>query len=206
VKRIFPIIIAVATGLTILAGYFLQTRLVSLTGLLINWGILLVGLAGLIGVGYLLKMHILRVTRGQKGVFYSVIFLFAFLITGAAGFILSPKHVFFRNLVLNIQIPVETSLLAILAVTLLYASLRMIRTRGWTLMSISFLASALISLVLNLRYLTPAPGTAAAEWVAFVRRLPLAGLRGILIGIALGGLIVGLRILLAMDRPYEGEE
>lgn len=73
-------------------------------------------------------------------------------------------------------------------------------------MSISFLVSALISLVLNLRYLTPAVGTMAAEWVAFVKRLPLAGLRGILIGIALGGLIVSLRVLLGMDRPYEGEE
>lgn len=205
-KRIFPLLTAFATGLTILAGYFFQTRLVSLTGLLINWGILLVGLAGLIGVGYLLRMQIQRITHGQKGVFYSVILVLAFLITAGAGFILSPQHVFFRNLVLNIQIPVETSLLAILAVTLLYASLRMIRTRGWTLMSISFLVSALISLVLNLRYLTPAVGTMAAEWVAFVKRLPLAGLRGILIGIALGGLIVSLRVLLGMDRPYEGEE
>jgi hypothetical protein len=105
--------------------------------------------------------------------------------------------------VLNIQIPVETSLLAILAVTMLFASLRIIRTRGWTLMSASFLISALISLILNLHYLNPAIGTAGAEWLEFVRRLPLAGLRGILIGIALGGLIVGLRVLLGMDRPYE---
>jgi hypothetical protein len=206
VKKIIPIIIAIVTGLTVLAGYFFQAELGSLTRLLIDWGILLVGLAGLMGVGYLLKMHLIRVTRGQKGRYYSIIVLAAFLVTVGVGFLLTPQHPFFRNWVLNIQIPVETSLLALLAVTMLYASLYLIRTRGWTLMSVSFLVSALVSLVLNLRYLQPEPGTPAAEWVEFIRRLPLAGLRGILIGIALGGLIVGLRVLLAMDRPYEGEK
>lgn len=205
-KKIIPIIIAIVTGLTVLAGYFFQTELGPLTRLLIDWGILLVGLAGLLGIGYLLKMHIVRVARGQKGRYYSIIVLVVFLFTVGVGFLLSPQHPFFRNWVLNIQIPVETSLLALLAVTLLFASLYLIRTRGWTLMSISFLASALVSLVLNLRYLQPEPGTAGAEWVEFIRRLPMVGLRGILIGIALGGLIVGLRVLLAMDRPYEGEK
>ena len=205
-KRIIPIFIAIATGLTVLASYFFQSELGPLTGLIINWGILLVGLAGLIGIGYLLKMHFVRIVRWQKGGFFSVVVLAAFLITVGAGFLLTPQHAFFRNWVLNILIPVETSLLAILSVTLLYASLYLIRTRGWTLMSISFLASALVSLVFNLRYLQPEPGTAGAEWVEFIRGLPLVGLRGILIGIALGGLIVGLRVLLAMDRPYEGEK
>ncbi|MFY9366291.1 MAG: hypothetical protein WAP13_06430 [Brevefilum fermentans] len=202
-KRIIAILIASLTGLTVLAGYFFQAQLANLTGLLIEWGILLVGLAGVIGIGYLLKMHLVRVVRWQKGSLLSLIVLVAFLVTVGIGFFLPSESAFFRNWVLNIQIPVETSLLAILAVTMLFASLRIIRTRGWTLMSASFLISALISLILNLHYLNPANGTAGAEWLEFVRRLPLAGLRGILIGIALGGLIVGLRVLLGMDRPYE---
>ncbi|MFA7408402.1 MAG: hypothetical protein WCY93_11360 [Anaerolineaceae bacterium] len=204
-KRIIVILTASLTGLTILAGYFFQTQLANLTGLLIEWGILLVGLAGVIGVGYLFKMHLFRVAHWQKGSLLSLIVLVAFLVTVGIGFFLPPESAFFRNWVLNIQIPVETSLLAILAVTMLFASLRIIRTRGWTLMSVSFLISALISLILNLHYLSPAIGTVGAEWLEFARRLPLAGLRGILIGIALGGLIVGLRVLLGMDRPYEDE-
>lgn len=202
-KRIIAILVASLTGLTVLAGYFFQAQLANLTGLLIEWGILLIGLAGVIGIGYLLKMHLVRVVRWQKGSLLSLIVLVAFLVTVGIGFFLPSESAFFRNWVLNIQIPVETSLLAILTVTMLFASLRIIRTRGWTLMSASFLISALISLILNLHYLNPAIGTAGAEWLEFVRRLPLAGLRGILIGIALGGLIVGLRVLLGMDRPYE---
>ncbi len=202
-KRIIAMIVAVLAGLTLLAGYFFQTELAQLTGLLINWGILLVGLAGLIGIGYLIKTQIARVRRWQKGSFLSAIGLAAFLITVGLGFFLPSQDRFFRNWVLNIQTPVETSLLAILTVTLLLASLRIIRTRGWTLMTVSFLISALISLVLNLDYLQPATETPGAEWMELIHRLPLAGLRGILIGVALGGLIVGLRVLLLMERPYE---
>ncbi len=205
-KKIFSIFIAIATGLTVLAGYFFTLQLAPVLGLLINWGILLVGLAGLIGIGYLLKMHITRLTKQQKGGFYSAIALVAFLFTASAGFLLPPGDEFFRNWVLNIIIPVETSLLALLAVTLLYGSLFIIRTRGWTPMSVSFLASALASLVFSLGYLRPQSGTLDAEWINFIRRLPIAGIRGILIGIALGGLIVGVRVLLAMDRPYDGDK
>jgi hypothetical protein len=204
-KKILPIIIACGTGLTVLAGYLFQDRLAPVLGLLIHWGISLVGLAGLIGIAYLVKMHFNRIARRQKGGFYSVIVLIAFLLTFIAGLILTPDNAVYRDWVLNIQIPVETSLLAILSVTLLSASLYLIRTRGWTAISLGFLAGALISLVLNIGVIQVLPGSMGEVWVAFLRRLPLAGIRGILIGMALGGLIVGLRVLLAVDRPYEGE-
>lgn len=205
-KKILPILIASAAGLTILAGYFFQDQLAPVLGLLIHWGILLVGLTGLFGIGYLLKMHIMRIIRHQKGGFYSAIVLMSFLFTIGLGILLTPQHPFFRDWVLNIQIPVETSLLAILAVVLLYTSLYFLRTRGWTLMSVSFLVSALISLILNLGYIQLQQGTEAAQWMNFIRRLPIVGLRGILIGMALGGLIVGMRVLLAMERPYDGDK
>ena len=204
-KKIFPIFVASSTGLTVLAGYFFQARLAPVLGLFIQWGILLAGLAGLIWIGYLLKRHVTRIALSQKGRVYSAVVMSTFLFTLVAGFIVPTGEGFYRNWVLNIQIPVEASLLAILAVTLLYGSLYMIRTRGWTPMSIGFLVSALTSLVLNLGFVQFQPGSLGEEWLQFIRRLPLAGLRGILIGMALGGLIVGLRVLLAMDRPYHGE-
>lgn len=204
-KKILPAVIACATGLTVLAGYLFQDQLTPVLGLLINWGILLAGLAGLIGIGYLVMMHVGRITHRQKGGFSSAIVLITFIFTLGAGLILTPQSAVFRDWVLNIQIPVETSLLAILAVMLFYTSLYLIRTRGWTPMSIGFLVSALFSLTLNIGYVQFQAGSLGAEWVLFIRRLPLAGLRGILIGMALGGLIVGLRVLLALDRPYDGE-
>lgn len=204
-KKILLIAIVAATGLMILAGYFFYGPLTPVVSAFIDWGILLISVSGLIGIGYLLRGQILKLVRREKGAFFSVILLFAFLFTFIAGFVWSPQTEFYQNLVLNVQVPVESSFLAILAVTLLYGSLRLIRTRGWTAMSISFFASALVSLILNLGLFQVGADSSSALLIAFVRRLPLIGARGVLLGMALGGLIVGLRVLLSVDRPY-GEE
>jgi hypothetical protein len=38
--------------------------------------------------------------------------------------------------------------------------------------------------------------------VSFIRLIPLAGGRGILIGISLGALLTGLHVLFGTERPY----
>ncbi len=204
-KRVVPVLIAVLIGLFVLAGYVLQSLLAPVLIMFLNWGVLLVGVALLVGMGHLLVFHFSRLINDQEKPFYSLIVLSAFTLTLVGGLVLSLQDVFFRNLVLNILIPIEAGLLAILAITLVYMSLYLIRTRGWTVMSVSFLVSAIISLLLNLGYVPTQPGTRIGELVAFLRRLPIVGVRGILLGIALGGLLVGLRVILAIDRPYGDE-
>ena len=201
-KRILTGVVVVGVGLTVLAGYMFPSRLAPVLNLIIDWGVLLLGAAVLIGVGYLLRMHIHKLVRPGKGWFTSLVALLAFGFTLIAGLALTSQDPFFVDLVLNIQVPVEASLLGILAVVLLYASLRFIRTQGWTPMSIGFFSSAILSLLLNLGYAAFNPGTIASELVTFLRRLPIAGARGVLIGMALGGLIVAMRVLLTIDRPY----
>ena len=72
-------------------------------------------------------------------------------------------------------------------------------------MAVIFLISALVFLVLLSGYLplsSDVPVLNSA--LGFLNRLPLAGARGILLGVALGSLTTGLRILLGADRPYSG--
>jgi hypothetical protein len=202
VKKIISIVIALTVGLLVLAGYFFRESLGPVLNLMLEWGVLLLGITGLIGIGYLLRMHVLRSVKREKGTFFSLVVIIAFFSTLIAGLLLPPQNAFYRDLVLNIQIPVETSLLAVLTVILLAAGLRLIRTRGWTLMSAAFLFGAVMSLVLNLGYFQFRSDGFASGLVAVLQRLPLAGARGILLGMALGGLIVGLRVLLTLDRPY----
>ena len=204
-KKILSILIASLTGLAVLAGYYFQEKLAPVLSLLMNWGILLIGTSLLIGVGYLVRMHVLRVQIRQKRSVYSIIVLIAFIVTLIAGLLLGTQSDAYRDWVLNIQIPVETSLLAIFAVILLSSGLYLVRTRGWTPMSIGFLLGALIALTFYLNIMRISPESEAWQWLSFIRRLPLAGLRGILIGMALGGLIVGLRVLLTIDRPFDGK-
>ena len=204
-RKILAIIILVAVGVLVLAGYAFQEFLAPALILVLNWGVVLFGAALLIGIGYLLKMHFIKLFRAEKRSAMSAIILIAFFFTFISGFVLSTQNEFFSDLILNIQVPVEASLLAVLAVTLFYASLRLIRTQGWTPLSIGFLVSSVVFLVLESGILPIASGSPAAQVVGFLRRLPLAGARGILMGMALGGLLVSLRVLLTIDRPY-GEE
>jgi hypothetical protein len=50
----------------------------------------------------------------------------------------------------------------------------------------------------------PAAGPLSSGFYGTFNRLPIAGARGILLGIALGSVTTGLRILLGADRPYSG--
>ena len=102
-----------------------------------------------------------------------------------------------------IQVPIESSLMALLAVILAYASARML-SRRLNLFSIVFIVTALIVLL----------GTASlpfldlpvlSEFRGWIERIPaVAGSRGILLGVALGTIATGLRVLMGADRPYGG--
>ena len=200
-KKLLFAAITLLVGLTALAGFFYQDQLGPTLTLIYDWGLVLVAVGGLIGMGYLAAFHIRNIIQRKKGWIYSVVLLTAFLISLVAGFILSTDNPLYRDLILNIQIPVETSLLAILAATLLYASLRLIRTRGWTPLTIAFMASAFFSLILNLGLIRTASGTVANEVLGFFQRLPIVGARGVLIGMALGGMLMGLRYLFSLHSP-----
>jgi hypothetical protein len=101
-----------------------------------------------------------------------------------------------------IIVPVEASLMAILAITLIYASIRLLRRRV-DVMSVVFLVVALVSLFLFMPTpLGPIPGD--QPLINFLGMFSSGGARGLLIGIALGTLLTGLRVLFGVDRPYGG--
>jgi hypothetical protein len=204
VKKIVFTAVVLLVGLTVLAGYFFQAEMSPVLAMVFEWALVLVAAAGLVGVGYLAASHVRKIIRRDRGYVYSIVLLAAFLLTTITGFVLTTDSPFYRDLILNVQIPVEASLLAILAAILLYASLRLIRTRGWTAMSIAFLASTIFSLVVNLGFLWTTSDSLGDRILSFFKRLPLVGARGVLIGMALGGLLMGLRYFFSIDRT-DGE-
>jgi len=202
--RIVAFVLAVLTGLIVLVGYFIPA-LAPVESLLLNWAIILTGMAALVGVLNLILVHGTKITQREKGTVYSAILLVCLFATLVFGIALGPDHPAMLSLVNAIIVPVEASLMALLAVTLLYASIRLLRRRA-NLMSILFIATALLMLagtatlpfgeigLLN-NFLRP--------WIQHV--LALGGARGILIGVALGTLTTGLRVLSGVDRPYGGK-
>lgn len=207
-KRFFSAlnaVIAVSAGIIVLLGYFIDLPTFSgFRAILMGWAVILAGVATLIGIWNLFSVHLQKIGERKPGYINSVLLLFFLLLTIVAG--LAPALLPLQASMLNgILIPSEISLLAVLAVTLVYASLQLLRTRP-SLTSILFILTAVLILLgtLALPYIGPIPFI--SDWLRpFIsNNLASGGARGILIGVALGTLTTGLRILLGIDRPYGG--
>ena len=201
--RIFTAVIAIAAGILVLGGYFFPA-LAGVQTLLLNWAIILAGAAALVGIFNLVSVHADKIRRQEKGSTYSAFLLMALIVTFLFAMILHPDHSTMKIVLSGIIFPVEASLLGLLTISLLYAAIRLLRRRA-DLMSIVFLVTALL-LILGSATLPfgnmPVLGTFMHPWITQV--LALGGARGILIGVALGTLTTGLRVLFGADRPYGG--
>ena len=203
--------LAIASGLIVLAGYFfVQTAngQVSLwTDLrltLLNWAIILAGFAVFIGILNLFQVHFKKIQKKQKGALYSLLLILSLVVTFLLGLV-KPGQM--EIIFTTVQLPVEASLMAMLAVTLTYASIRLLRRR-LNLLSVIFLVTAVLILLgtAPLPFLGTIPGL--SDWVRpfLTQVMAAAGARGILLGVALGTLTTGIRILFGADRPYGGNK
>jgi hypothetical protein len=205
--RIITAIIAIAVGLLVLMGYFFPNQAtLGIQSLLLNWAMLMVAAAAVVGVLNLVFVHADKIRRREKGNLYSAI-LIAFLFgTFMLGMILSPAHQIMRVLLNGVILPIEAALMSILTVTLLYAAVRLLRRRTDFTSIVFLLTAALIlfgSATLPSMFGANIPViNSLSTWIQQV--LAVGGARGILIGVSLGTLLTGLRVLSAMDRPYGG--
>ena len=202
-----PVLAAIASisGVVVLLGYFLDyPGLRDLRTMFVDWAVILAAVALLVGVVNLTRVHWQRVRTSQKGSFNSLVLIISMLVTLVIMIIFggptAPWSMWIYN---NILIPVETSLLALLAVILIYTFARMF-SRDITAPMLIFSAVVLLTLVgaVSLPGLEIPLLSELHDWLTQV--WALAGLRGILLGVALGTIATGLRILLGSDRPYSG--
>ncbi len=200
--RILSAALAIAAGLIVLLGYFYPEQLAPLRLVLVDWAIIIAGVAVLVGIFNLVAVQMEKIRARQRGSVYGALLVISLIVTFGLGLILGPENPLMRLTVDAIIVPVESSLMAILAVTLIYASIRLLRRR-MELLSIVFLAVALLFLILiTPTPFGPVPGNQAL--LDFLGMFSSGGARGLLIGIALGTLLTGLRVLFGVDRPYGG--
>jgi len=204
-RGIFSTIIAIVVGLITLLGFFIPaSQLQDLRITFIDWAILLAGVAGLVAIIHLMKVHWQKLFIAEEKDISSAYVLLAFFVTLGAGIFLKPDHPAMQKVVTYIQVPIEASLMGVLSISLIVASIRFFqRRRG--LMSLVFAASAVVFLVIGSGILAGgADIPLLKDILSGLNALPIAGARGILLGVALGSLTTGLRILLGSDRPYSG--
>lgn len=196
--------VAIAIGLLVLVGTLVPLPLLStVRQVLLEWAIVLAAIALLVGVVNLFSVHWRKLIQGRPGGFYSAMLILSLVITLTIVGWFGPTHDYSMWLFNNIQLPVESSLMALLPILLLYGGVRLLGRR-LNVFSVVLLVSAIIVLFTSVPLLgLEIPGLSELrEWIA---RVPAsAGARGILLGIALGSLTTGLRILIGGDRPYAG--
>jgi cytochrome bd-type quinol oxidase subunit 2 len=197
--------VAISVAIILLLGSFLPIPLLQdvLQPYLLSCAVIVGGVASLIGVYNLISVHVKKLSAPKAGNLYSLFLIIAFVATFAAGLWFTPSDAKFQRVVTHIQVPVETSLLALLAISLTYTSLRLLQQRK-DRMAWIFVISTLVFLIATGGYLSALAGDGQSGFATFINTLPLAGARGILLGVGLGSLTTGLRIVFGVDRPYSG--
>jgi hypothetical protein len=196
------IALTIAVGLVVLLGYFIDLPvLTAIREIFVRWAVILTSITLLVGVANLVSVHWRRMVGAQTGGFYSVILLLSFAISLVVFLIYGPTGFWSMWIFNSIQVPAESSLMALLAVVLAYAGARLLNRRI-NLFSLVFLLTSLVVL-LGMATIPFVNAPLLADVRAWITQVPaVAGSRGILLGVALGTIATGLRILIGSDRPY----
>lgn len=201
----FSVAVAIGIGLIVLAGYFIKSPLLlNVRTVLLEWATILAAVAVLVGIANLFTVHWGKLTSGKGSGIYSGISIVSLVLTlGIVGWF-GLTNIYSLWIFNYIQLPVEGSLMALLAIILVLAGIRLLRRKS-NMLSIVFIVTAMVILLATgpLFGIT-VPGLAELRtWIAQVPAM--AGARGLLVGIALGIVATGLRILMGSDRPYGGK-
>lgn len=211
-RRTLPTAIAIAVGLLVLLALFtstgwlggLGTLLDGIGTRLIDIAVIVAAFALFLGVINVLRVHARKIRNQQGGGVYSIVLIAAMLFVLAIGLptlpdrASGPAQPIVQWIFANILTPIQATLSALLVFAVMTAAYRLLRVR--TLESAIMLIVAILVLVgqVSLGLLPIVPGL--KDWVVDV--LATAGSRGILLGVALGALLTGIRLLLGVERPY----
>lgn len=207
-------VLAIAVGVVVGLGYFIKpaapdesSLLTTLRDYFLQIGVLLAAGAMLVGLVNLARVHWSKIRTRQPNSMESMIVLITLVVTFLLatvdyiqGWMEDPGKSLAQYVFRYVQVPVERSLMALLAVALAYAAIRMLgkRTNLFTGIFLVVFFVVLVGTGLDLPYLSDT----IRPWVENV--WAIAGMRGLLLGVGLGTLAAGLRVLSGVDRPYGG--
>jgi len=190
--------LAIAFGLLTLLGLLFVP---AVGNALVSWAAFLAAVALLLGVINLLGVHARRLATCN---WYSTALILSMLIVFALAFtdFFKKTDGGVEKVFAVVQAPLEMAMASLLAFFLLFAVFRLLQRRR-TVWSALFAVTVLVFLLASTALpsfladvVDPVSNLAADIFVS-------AGMRGILIGIALGSIVVALRLITGLERPYD---
>jgi hypothetical protein len=193
-----PTAIAIGVGVIVLLDFFFTQPLLDAIGFAFrDWTIILTAFAVLLGLANLIQVHLLRIIkRNEPNTGYSVLVLVTASIVFLAGLFFGLPSAPMNWIFDNMYLPLQGAFFALVAFFLATAAYRALRARN--LETTWMLVAALIVLLGQAPLVNVM--TQVREWVLNVPST--AGARGILLGVALGTIATGLRLIAGLDRPY----
>ncbi|HRQ40211.1 MAG TPA: hypothetical protein PLD25_20060 [Chloroflexota bacterium] len=204
-NQVLPIAIALFFGWLTLLGLVFNLPPV-VTNLTLGWAGLLVAFALVLGVLNLFVVHFNRFFKKRNlyslVLILSMVAVFAIAILDRMGITEDGMTHYFDW----VQAPLEAALASLLAFFLLFAGFQLMK-RQRTVWSTLFLVTAVLVLAADVLLVTSWAPPLLSEWSVRIQDviqnvIVMAGVRGLLIGVALGSILLSVRMLIGLERPY----
>ncbi|MHA2621229.1 MAG: hypothetical protein V2G42_04345 [bacterium JZ-2024 1] len=215
-RRWLAVALAFGTGLFMAVQFFTTTE--TPAGGYFNewyqrlnkWAIVVAGLTVILAVGNIVRLHLTRVIKSEPGWGFSVLTLFALVVTTGLGIIsiqpAEPGKPWYLGGFMWIfsyaLVPLDGTMFSLLAFYMASAAYRAFRARNF---EASLMLTTAIIVMLGRVPVGAALSSVFPSLTAWILQTPnLAAQRGIMIGVALGVVATSLKIILGVERPYLG--
>jgi hypothetical protein len=192
-------------GTIVLAALLTSHPLLDTAGTaLIDTVVIVAAIALFLGLLNVLRVHLQIIRRQPSDRLYSLVLIAAMLVVLVAGLPIlpnqpsGPSQPLVQWIFEYIQAPIQASLSGLLVFFVMTAAYRLLRARN--VESALMLITALLVLAGQTAVGLVPVLPEIRDWILDVPAM--AGVRGILLGVALGALLTGIRLLLGVERPY----
>jgi hypothetical protein len=208
IRRQIPLALTFIVGIIITANWFIDlTPLNDLSNTITNFNTVMVAfMMGFAGVN-ILMIHTRRIQRNMSqgnmlDVLFSVLLLGSLIIWTAIGIFMGRTSDTYQWLYTNFNLPLSSTAYAATLFYLASATYRVIRARS-TETTILVVVSVVVIMGNMPMFVTYIPALSTIKnWLADI--VVTASYRAITIGVGLGGILMGVRTLLAMETGFLG--
>ena len=196
-------LLAILTGLfVLLSGFSDNAILLRLRGQFIHWAMLLFALLLFFAILDFIVSRVRNIGNSNDSIINNLVCFASFIAVLVLGLFEGFEGPRFWELTFNIQSAVEASLAGLICLSLICALFRLPRWKKSRLTS-SFVISLFVFLILYSGILSFSHQTVVIrQIIEWVKCIPLGGIYGLLLGIALGGRVSGIRYIFLGEHPY----